>query len=339
MQSEHSIYQTLLGRIRGHQLAALIHVAARCDLADRVGEGRRLSELAQELRLNASALGRILHALAAFDLFEVDDEDFVTQTAASRLLMKDGPRSLHAAASFWGLPCFWQAWGDLEHSMRTGECAFERSVGRPLFNYLEEHPDDERVFDRFMAASPDDRHSAVVAAYDFTRFGCVADIGGGDGMLLAQVLGAAPQARGILFDRGSVVAHPAPGLRAFTAQGRCGIVPGSFFEHVPEGADAYLLSQIVHDWDDDAAAVILRNCRKAMAKGAVLLVIERVLDLKRPDRNVNNFLSDIEMLVLHKAAERTTEEYRNLLRQAGFRVERIIDTSSPFSVLECMTIE
>lgn len=338
MPSNSTTLDTLLGRIRGHQLAAMIHLAARIDLPDRVGNGRGVQELADELRLNSGALRRMVRALAAFDIFTIDDHDHVGQTEASRLLMSDAPRSLHAAASFWGMTCSWQAWEGLEYAVRTGECAFEHRFGTPLFDYLDDHPECGRVFNRFMAAGPDDRHAAVVSAYDFLGFGCVADIGGGDGMLLAAVLRAAPRSRAILFDRASVVATPVPAIAPFVQEGRCEIVAGDFFEGLPSGADAYLLSQIIHDWGDDDALAILRNCRKAARQDATLLLIERDLDLDpgRARSNANNFLSDIEMLINHKAAERTTEQYRALLHAAGFRIERIVRTDSPFYVLECI---
>jgi len=335
MQSSQSTFQTLLGRIRGHQLAALIQLAARCDLADRVGARRLLAELAAELRCNQDALRRMVRALSAFDIFAIDGSDVVTQTAASRFLMKDSPSSLHAAACFWGLPCMWETWGELEYAVRSGECAFEHGFRQPLFDYFEGDPEASARFNRFMAASPDERHSAVVSAYDFTPFGCVADIGGGNGMLLARVLAAAPQARGLLCDRAEVVAQPCVEFASLRRAGRCDVVAANFFEGVPAGADAYILSQIIHDWDDEHALQILRHCRHAVAGRAALLPVERVLDLERPGVNANNFLSDIEMLVLHKAAERTMDEYRTLLREAGFRVERLVDTASPFSVIEC----
>jgi len=338
MSESNKTFEALLGRIRGHQLAAMIHLAARWDLADRIGEGRPLAEVARELKADFGALRRMARALAAFDIFAVNDEDFATQTAASRLLMKNDPRSLHAAAMFWGMPAAWETWGDLEYSVKTGECAFEHRFEQHLFTWFAEHPQESADFNRFMAVSPEERHAAVVKAYDFTKFGCIADVGGGNGMLLNRILAAHPQGRGILYDRGNVVDDAIGDIKALASAGRCDIVAGNFFESVPQGADIYLLSQIIHDWDDERVLQILRNCRKALAANAVLLLIERSVDLGSGPVHVNNFLSDIEMLVLHRAAERTTAEYRALLEKSGFRIERVIGTDCPFYLIECVPI-
>lgn len=337
-QPKEKVFETLLDRIRGHQLAALIHLAARWDLADRIGEGRKLAEVASDLQADFGALRRVVRALAAFDIFAIDDKDFATQTAASCLLIKNAPSSLHAAAMFWGMPAAWATWGDLEYSVKTGECAFERRFQQPLFSYLDTHPEDGANFNRFMSISPEERHAAVVKAYDFTKFGRIVDVGGGNGMLLARVLAAHPQGRGVLYDRSSVVEDAVSEIAALTSAGRCEVIAGDFFDSVPEGANAYLLSQIIHDWEDEKALRILLNCRLAAAADSVVLLIERLLDLENGAIHVNNFLSDIEMLVLHRAAERSTAEYRALLDKSGFRVERVIGTSSPFSVIECVPV-
>ncbi|MBX4899676.1 MULTISPECIES: methyltransferase [Rhizobium] len=332
------MFETILSKIRGHQLAALIHLAARWELANRIGEGRKLAEVALDLQADLGALRRVLRALAAFDIFAVNDEDFATQTAASRLLIKDAPSSLHAAAMFWGMPAAWATWGDLEYAVKTGECAFEHRFQQPLFSYLDAHPEDGSNFNRFMAISPEERHAAVVKAYDFTKFGCIADIGGGNGMLLVQILAAHPQGRGILYDRDSVVVEAIGEITALASAGRCKVIAGDFFQNVPKGADIYLLSQIVHDWTDEKALQILHNCRKAVADDTVLLLIERSLDLGSNAIHANNFLSDIEMLVLHRAAERSAVEYCALLEKSGFRIERVIGTTSPFSLIECVPV-
>lgn len=334
MQSDGSHIKDLLSKIRGHQLAALIHLAARWDLADRVGEGEGLSAIADALPAEVNSLRRMMRALAAFGIFSIDHSDFVTQTATSCLLMRDNPQSLHAAASFWGLPAAWQTWGDLDYSIRTGESAFEQRFQQTLFEYFKENTAAAQVFNRFMAVSPDERHAAVVEAYDFSPFNRVADIGGGSGRLLVEILNACPETYGILCDRVEVIQNATPDFSKLAGDGRCEAKPVNFFAKVPSGADAYLLSQIIHDWDDAAALSILRNCRSAVEPGSVLLLIERALDGHISDTNY--YLSDIEMLVLHRACERSIADYRELLREAGFHVERVIPTRSPFSIIECV---
>jgi hypothetical protein len=304
---------------------------------DRVGEGRDIGGLAEELQAHPAALRRMLRALAAADVFSVNHDDFVTPTPASRYLSRDTPGSLHAAAAFWGMPDAWAAWGDLAHSIRTGRSAFEHRLQMPLFDYLDSRPEEATHFHRFMSSGIESRHEAVLAACDFQRFGSLVDVGGGNGMLLARILSTHAGASGTLFDRAGALDNVVPEIRRLCAAGRCSVVAGDFFHSVPKGADAYLLSQIVHDWGDDDAVHLLRNCRRAAGTGAVALLIERVLQ-GRGSRSINNFLSDIEMLVLHQSAERTPAEYEALAREAGWRVERIIETSSPFSVIECTAV-
>ncbi|CAN7377555.1 hypothetical protein LJR230_002166 [Trinickia sp. LjRoot230] len=337
--SDQAIFDTLLSRIRGHQLAALIHLAVRWDLADRIGNGRHLDDLAHELLADAGPLRRALCALAAFDIFTVGYDGLVEQTAASRLLMRSSSPSLHAAARFWAMPAAWAAWGELEDAVRTGECAFERTFHQSLFDYLEENAEDRSSFQQFMSASPDDRHRAVARAYDFARFEQIVDIGGGNGMQLAMILAACPASRGILCDRESVVEHATREIVELARAERCEIVACDFFDHVPRGADAYVLSQIVHDWDDTSALKILRKCREAARSDSVLLVIERFFESNGGTTHPNSFLSDIEMLVLHGAAERSANEYRTLINKSGFRIERVVQTDSPFSVIECVPIQ
>lgn len=338
MTPDRPVHDQLLAQIRGHQLAALIHLAVRWDLPDRIGERRGLADLAHELQVDFASLRRMVRALAASGIFSVDEQNVATQTPASRLLMRDVPSSLHAAASFWGMSAAWRAWADLEYAIRTGDSVFEHLFQRPLFDYLDEHPGHLENFNRFMQRSPEERHAAVVQAGDFARFQRVADIGGGNGQLLATILAAAPSVHGILHDRASVVGQPVHALRAMAWAGRCDIVCGDFFEAVPRGADAYVLSQILHDWDDSNALRILGRCREAAEAGTTLLVIERLLDLGADGARANDFLSDIEMLVLHRSGERSTQEYRSLLDEAGFRVERVIATTSPFSLIECQAV-
>ncbi len=214
--------------------------------------------------------------------------------------------------------------------------AAETSYGKYFLSMAQQNEGLSKLL--VLAISPEERHATVVKAYDFTKFGCIADIGGGNGMLLARILAAHSQGRGILYDRSGVVEDAIGEITALASAERCKIIAGDFFENVPKGADIYVLSQIVHDWDDKKALQILRNCRKAVADDAVLLLIERSLNLGNGTTHINNFLSDIEMLVLHRAAERSTTEYQELLDKSGFRIERVIGTASPFSLIECFPV-
>ena len=203
----------------------------------------------------------------------------------------------------------------------------------PNFEYLKANPEQSKIFDELMRHSPDDRHGAVAAAYDFSGTGVVVDVGGGNGALLRAILDAHSDVRGILADQAGVVADAAQALEAQAS--RCEIVAIDFFASVPEGGDIYTMAQILHDWNDESCLKILANCRAAMKPGARLLVIERVLEVTSGRSLPMNFLSDMHMMALFPGAkERTTEEFGQLLRKSGLREPQIIPTRSVFSIVE-----
>jgi hypothetical protein len=272
-------------------------------------------------------------ALAAFDIFAVDDGGNVRQTTRSAWLRRDASPTLHHAVRYWMMPSTWAAWGHLEHAVRDGKVPFETSFGMPKFEYLKAHPEEARLFDSFMQHSPDDRHAAVVQAYDFSEARLVADVGGGNGALLAAILAANPGTKGLLFDQEAVLSGAAAALGGHAS--RCVIQAGSFFQSVPAGGDIYTLSQILHDWSDERCLKILANCRAAMDRSTRLLVIERVLDEVPGRTNPMNFLVDIHMMAMFPdAKERTLAEFGRLFRDTGFGEPRLIPTRSPFCVIE-----
>jgi hypothetical protein len=237
---------------------------------------------------------------------------------------------LHHAARYWGMPSNWATWAQLEHTIRSGDPAFEAVFGVANFEYLKQHPDEAELFNRFMQHSPDDRHSAIAEAYDFSTTRTIVDLGGGNGALLATVLARNPEMRGILLDEESAVAHAPLVLGPLTT--RCAIEPGNFFARIPEQQDMYVLSQILHDWNDDSCVQILANCRLAMRPDSRLLVIERVL---MDGGNAMNHLSDMEMMLLFPGAkERSLDDYAQLFVATGLAVPRLIRTRSAFSIIE-----
>ena len=323
--------------VRSFQLSKMLQVAAALQLADRVAEGPcPVTRLASECDADAGMLLRLCRALAAFGVFSVDDEEQVSQTARSAWLRQGATPTLHHAAMFWTSPYQWKAWAELEHTVRTGECAAEVVFGMPGFEYLKRNPGEAKLFDLMMQHSPDDRHAAVVAAYDFSA-SLVVDVGGGNGALLAAILGNYSDARGVLFDQEAVVAG-AGGVLGATLVDRCRIEVGDFFESVTRGGDIYTLSQILHDWDDDRCATILANCRAAMGPNKRLLVIDRLLEQEPGRTNPMNFLADITMMVHLHGRERTPAEFTDLLTSAGFSQPRIVRTTSPFSILEAASV-
>lgn len=317
--------------IRAYQVSRMVSVAAELGVADRIQDRPRpADELAAECGAHPAMLLRMLRALAAFGIFSVDASGAVHHTSRSRLLRRDAASTLHHAARYWTMPGNWAAWANLEHTIRSGEPAFEAAFGMANFEYLKQHPDEAELFNRFMQHSPDDRHHAVVEAYDFSRLTSMVDVGGGNGAFLAAVLAANPDLQGVLLDEENAVAQAPEVLGPLMV--RCAIEPADFFVRIPEGHDAYVLSQILHDWNDGCCVQILANCRAAMRPDSRLLVIERVLT---DDGNAMNYLSDMDMMLLFKGAkERSMDEYGRLFLAAGLAPGRLIRTRSAFSIIE-----
>ena len=220
----------------------------------------------------------------------------------------------------------------MAYSVQTGRPSVEALRGKPMFEWLEDKPEFAVTFNEGMTSASDTEIEPVLAAYDFSRFGTIVDVGGGHGRLLAAILRKARQSRGILFDAQSVVAGAPAVLDAAGVAHRTVVVSGSFFESVPSGGDAYVLKHIVHDWDESKVLEILRNVRSAMAANTKLLVIETLIP--DDDREHLSKLLDLEMLVAGTGKERTAVEYTRLLNRAGFRNTRVTPTVGPASVVE-----
>ena len=318
--------------LRGFQLSRMIQVAVTLGLADELTDGPQFAEpLALKVAADPQMLLRLCRALAAFGVFEIDAEGRIGQSIRSDTLRKTAVPTLYHAARYWDAPHLTSGWANLEHAVRTGGSAFEGVYHMPKFEYLQNHPGEAELFDLFMQHGPDDRQAAVAAAYDFTGARLVVDVGGGNGALLAAILGQYPGVRGLLFDQETVVARAALAFAALME--RVEIQAGSFFEGVPPGGEVYLLSLILHDWDDEQCLKILTNIRTAMGPQKRLLVIERILGEPGPASPMT-YLSDINMMVNLHGRERTREGFTALFRNSGFGEPRLWPTASPFWVLE-----
>ena len=229
----------------------------------------------------------------------------------------------------------YRAWGELLHSVRTGEMAFDHQFGTGYFAYLAQHPEADRVFNEAMTGWTHQLVGAVVDTYDFSPFKTTVDVGGGYGTLLAAILRRNPGARGILFDQPHVVASAEEHLATSGVAARCTAVGGDFFAAVPAG-DAYALAQILHDWDDERCVVIFEQCRRAMSDHGKLLVVELVLP--RGDEAFFGKWLDLHMLVLLGGRERTAAEYDALFRAAGFELARVVPTPPGPSVVEAVPV-
>jgi hypothetical protein len=321
------------GWLAGAWVAQSMAVVARLDVADRLKAGPKTStELASETGAHAPSLYRVMRALSSLGLFSEDERGRFSTTRLGRVLERDAPDSIHPMALMVGAEWHWESWGRLLHTVQTGETAFGHVYGSEAYEYFARHPTDGAVFNAHIEAYA--RQAArAAAAYDFGGARTVVDVGGGYGTVLTAVLRANPELRGVLFDQPEVIEAASPRIAESGLAGRCELVAGSFFDAVPEGGDVYLLSSIVHNWDDDRAIEIMRRCRRAMNGAGRLLLVELVLPLG--NRPADGKLLDLQMMVLFPGGrERTPNEYRALLAAAGFRLTRIIPTPQQMSLIE-----
>ena len=319
------------------RVSRALYAAAELKLADFLAAGPMTSEeLAAEAGVNPPTMRRLMRALVAHGVFEELSVDCFALNAAGELLRRDVSGSQRAGVLFTAGVMRWELWSDFLECVRTGNAAIERAFGKTIFERHAENAEEAALFREAMAGFAAALSAPLMAAYDFGRFGLVADIGGGNGRLIADILAAHPSARGILFDLPHVVADAPALLEAAGVARRCEIVGGSFFDGVPARANAYVLRAILHDWDDERSIAILENVRKAMAEGAVLLIVERVLP-ERAEEGVaaDSYLLDLEMLVNTPGGrERTESEFQAVLKAAGFGAARVVPTVTATSIIE-----
>ena len=322
----------------GYLVTQMLHTAASLGVADALAGGPRSgAELAAEVGADPGALTRVLRGLAVEEIVEERDDGRFALTPAGELLRRDVPGSLRGAVLARGEVYFDTA-AEMLTAVRGGGVAYELAHGEPFFEHLARHPEREAAFQASMAGRAAQEVADVVAAYDFGNLDRLVDVGGGAGNLLAAILRAAPQLRGVLFDRPGVAPAAEQRMRDAGVWERCELVAGDFFESVPSGADAYVLSRVLHDWDDAEAARILARVRDAMGTGSRLLVVEAILPERAADAPAA-IRMDLHMLLLFsQAQERTEAEFRRLLEGAGLAVRRVVPTRSPaaLSVIEAV---
>jgi hypothetical protein len=308
--------------VDGFVTTQLLYVAASLDVGGRLAGGPANGpDLAASLGVDRAALTRVLRGLVAEGLLDEDDRGRFALTPLGGCL-----NSLRGATIARGALYYAAAAGLLE-TVRNGGTAFEHVHGSSFFDHLERHPDQYGVFQRSMIGRAEQEARDVVAAYDFTGLRRLVDVGGGPAVLLAEILRVTPELAGVLMDRETVVAQARDHLDRSDVGGRAVCVPGDFFVSVPAGGDAYLLSRVLHDWDDGDAGRILATCRSAMGPGARLLVVEAILPERAGDAPAV-IRMDLHMLILLGARERTEAEFRRLLGDAGFSVRRVVPTGS-----------
>jgi hypothetical protein len=321
----------------GYFTARAIYVAAALGIADLLDGGARdADELARETDAHAPTLYRLLRALAAAGVLEHTAEDRFALTAVGATLRARAPDSTRPGVMMFHHPMFWRSWEELLYSVRTGRPALDQVFGKPVFEYLATTPDAAAAYDGGMTGLNQAIIPAIVKACDFARFRSIVDVAGGHGSLLAAILEAAPRARGVLVDLAHVTEVAQRNFAERGLQERAAVVTGNMFDSVPAGGDAYVLKWILHDWDDAACVIILKNLRAAIAPAGRLLIVERVL----PERAAASvamrtaMMADLLMLIHLTGRERTEREFRALLAASGFGLERVVPTGTQLAVVE-----
>jgi hypothetical protein len=319
--------------LSGHQCTQMLYVAAKLGLADLLRHGPRdAAALAAETETDPVSLYRVLRALAGFGVFRETGARCFELTALGEQLAAEGASSLRNAVLARGED-YYPTWSELLYSVQTGKPAFERVFGMSNWAYRQAHPDVSVRFNSFCADMARERADALLASpIDLAGAGVIVDAGGGDGTLLRAILARWTRARGVLFDLPHVIdavrdRELEPGLPA-----RLSYESGSFFDGVPKGGDVYILSAVLHDWDDAQSKTILDHCRAAMHNQSRLLIIERVIP---PANSFSQaLLWDLDMLVNTGGCERDEDEWRLLLRRSGLELRSAAETASPFYILE-----
>jgi hypothetical protein len=327
MTAEADPAQTLLTLTTGYWVSRCLHVAAELGVPDALGDEPQTAEaLAAALGVQAQALGRVLRCLANHGVFTIQGDRFANN-GASHLLRTDARPSLRSLARMMGLRAHWDAYGELENTVRTGKPGIDLATGGGFFDYLTKHPEHHRIFDEAMTGKSLGQIGGALGAYDFSGFRTIGDIGGGAGHLLAAVLNTAPEAQGVLFDLPQVMERAAEAPHP-----RIRYVGGDFFNDPIPVCDAYLMMTVLHDWSDAESARILAQIKRAAPPGAKLLLIEAVIGLSDGFDFGKDL--DIEMLAMTTGRERTADEWTQVLAEGGWRLTRIVPARGMSAVIE-----
>ncbi|MFI8308354.1 methyltransferase [Streptomyces sp. NPDC085927] len=322
----------------GHMATRVVGAAASLGIADLLGDAERpAAEIAEAAGCHPGATERLLRALTALELVTECRPGHFRLTPTGTLLRTDHPGSMHSFAGMCTDAAMLDAWRDLDTAVRTGRSVFADVFGTDFFGHL---ANDPALSERFNAAMRQGTRLAARAlpmAYDFGRFSTVTDVGGGDGTLLAAILRTHPGLHGVLCDSAAGLAQAEPTLSAAGVADRCTTRECDFFREVPAGSDAYLLKSILHDWDDERAELILRNCRAAMGEQGRLLIIEPVLPAVVDPSSELAYLSDLNMLVNLGGRERTRDDFSALCASAGFELADVVSLApARFSLIEAV---
>jgi len=330
MKSNELPPEQLMKFIVGKWISKPIYVAAELGIADMLAEGpKNIEELAQASQSHTPSLCRMMRALASVGIFfETKGKRFELTPMAEYL--KTG--AMRSIALLFNSDWSDKAWQYFIDSVKTGDTAFEKAHGVPVSDWLERNPQAGSVFNEANAVKAANSHRAVVDVYDFSGINTLTDVGGGIGVLMAEILIANPSMKGVVADIPSVIKEARKIIQSRGLEARCQVTECDFFKKIPPGSDAYLMSNILHDWSDEQCRVILTNCYRAMRTESRLLVVEMVI----PPGNEPSVakLLDLEMLVITGGRERTEPEFKNLFESSGFKFSRIIPTKESVCIIE-----
>lgn len=323
----------MLEKIFGAWVAQGIAAAADLNVADALTDGPLgIDELARRVGAEPDALGRLMRALVSEGIFVRRRDGRYGLNSLGETLRSDAPSSIAGMARFVGSPSHREHWSQLVEAVRTGEAVPPKLRGMTGWQWIAERPEFAEVFNTAMTNMSEMSVDPVVAAYDFTPFKTIVDVGGGHGRLLAAIIKTTAGAEGLLYDLPQVVEGAPELLRRHGVADRVRTVAGSFLDSVPEGGDLYVLKNVIHDWPDADAVTILSNVRQAAGPGTTLVLVEFVIP--GHDRQFVGKWTDLEMLVQAGARERTAGEYRKLYEKAGFRLTRVVPTAAGLSLVE-----
>jgi len=314
-------------------MSRAVYIIAKLGIPDLLKDGpKTTNELAAATTTHAPSLYRVLRALASVGVLKTKDEGKFEVTPMSELLVTNAPGSLRwFMISELGQEHF-PAWGNLMHSVKTGEIAFDNFFNMNIWEYFAKNPQDGALFNDSMSGLTAATNDAITSVYDFSGFGKVVDVGGGHGGLVTGILKKNPNLKAVVFDAPEVISGTQEKIAAAGLSDRCETLSGDFFQSVPSGGDAYLLKWIIHDWDDEKSIRILKNCRQHMSADSRLIVVDTVV----PETDEPHFSKffDLNMLVMTGGKERTETEFRQLFQSAGFKLLRVIPTDLPTSIVE-----
>ena len=338
-QAASSIAATPLLRVReGLIIHQALFAVAKLSVADLLEEDlHTTAELASELNVNEGALYRTLRLLASQGIFEETASRTFRNTDLSRFLRTGVPGSLRPLFIFWGSEFYYPCFGEILYSIQTGEPSRTKLAGMDGFEYLRHNLELARIFDEAMTNMSDLAGPAIAGAYDFGAWGSLMDVGGGNGILLSHILRTHPTLRGVLADQVHVLERARQrGFLGDELEARTTMASCDIFAQIPSGCRAYLMKNVIHDWDDQKARTILVNCRKAIPQDGVFLLVEFALS----GENLPSLgkLIDLAMLVLTGGQERTVDEYRELLASTGFRLDRVVPTAAEFAIIEARPV-